>query len=354
MDTQQDQWLEFLQQQGANIENRRVNGFGSTDAQLAHTEEDNTVIVPLTHLALLRARGSDTADFLQGQSSNDVRLVDSKHHQLNSYCSPKGRILALFTLFMRDQVHYLQLPQERLDPIQKRLGMFVMRSDVKLESAGKELPAFGLYGPQAQALLQKYLGRCPSEAFDTLTIDGVTILRQPGSSPRFSCFAEPDRLIALWHQLAPEVTPAGANAWDLQEIRAGIPSIEAEAVEAFVPQMVNLQLINGVNFKKGCYPGQEVVARMQYLGKLKRRMYRAHLESAQLPAAGSALFSPGSESGQGAGKVVRAAHSPNGGCELLAVAEISAAEEQALFLQSAEGPELKLLKLPYPFEPSDK
>ena len=352
MSEQQNSWLSFLQQQGAIINEGRVADFGNTAAELQGV--DNTIIVPLTHLALLRASGADTADFLQGQTSNDVRHVDAEHHQLSSYCTPKGRMLALFTLFMRDDDYYLQLPQELLEAVQKRLTMFVMRSAVKLESMGDTLPSFGLSGPQADALLSKALGDCPGEAGESLTIDGITVLRRPGTLPRFICHGETEKVIALWQSLAADVQPAGADPWDLLEIRAGIPNISSASVEAFVPQMVNLQLVDGVNFKKGCYPGQEVVARMQYLGKLKRRMYRVHADSTPPPVTGTALFSPDSASAQGAGKVVRAAPSPDGGSELLVVAEVSHAEQQTLFLQDENGPQLTLLELPYPFEQNDK
>ena len=351
MGDQDNSWFSFLQQQGATINEGRVADFGDAATELQGV--DNTIIVPLTHLGLLRASGADTADFLQGQTSNDVRQVGAEHHQLSSYCTPKGRMLALFTLFMREDDHYLQLPQELLEAVQKRLTMFVMRSDVKLESVGDTLPSFGLSGPQADALLSKALGSCPGEAGESLTIDGITVLRRPGTLPRFTCLGETERMVALWQTLAAEALPAGAAPWDLLEIRAGIPNINSGSVEAFVPQMVNLQLVDGVNFKKGCYPGQEVVARMQYLGKLKRRMYRVHADSTP-PATGTALFSPDSASAQGAGKVVRAAPAPNGGSELLVVAEVSTAEQQTLFLQDENGPQLTLLELPYAFEQNDK
>ena len=352
MGEMQSNWQAWLQQQGANIENGRVVDFGNAAAERAAAEE-KAIITPLTHLSLLRASGSDTADFLQGQTSNDVRLVDVGHHQLNSYNTPKGRMLAIFTLFMRDDDYYLQLPTELLEAVQKRLTMFVMRSDVKLEAVDGEMASIGLAGPQAEQLLSDALGSCPAEVEETLTLDGVTVLRRPGVSPRFICTAASERLSALWQALATHATPCGAGVWDLLEIRAGIPHISSATVEAFVPQMTNLQLINGVNFKKGCYPGQEVVARMQYLGKLKRRMYRVAIDTDATPADGSELFSPESASGQGAGKVVRAATAPEGGVEALVVAEIAAAEADALYLGSENGPKLALLELPYAFEPNE-
>ncbi len=351
MGNEQNNWLSFLQQQGAKMEDGRVIDFGNGVAELQGAAE-GTVIIPLSHLSLLRASGNDTAEFLQGQTSNDVRLVDAEHHQLSSYNTPKGRMLALFTLFMRNDDYYLQLPQELLEAVQKRLTMFVLRSEVKLECTDGQMASFGLSGAQAEQLLNEALGSCPAEAGDSLTLDGVTLLRRPGNQPRFICIAETGRLTALWQSLSQQAQPCGAAVWDLLEIRAGIPQIVSATVEAFVPQMVNLQLVNGVNFKKGCYPGQEVVARMQYLGKLKRRMYHATVDSNELPTTGSELFSPESASGQGAGKVVRSAPSPDGGCELLVVAEVSCAEADALYLESENGPKLRLLQLPYAFEQS--
>jgi len=353
MSNQQNSWHTFLRQQGGNIVDDHVVDFGDAAGELSHTT-DGTVLVPLSHLALLRASGTDCAEFLQGQTSNDVRLVDDGHHQISSYSTAKGRMLALFTLFLRDNDFYLHLPQELLEAVQRRLTMFVLRSDVKLTNASDEFPSFGISGPQATSLLQQALGGYPTEVGETLTIDGITLLHIPGQHPRFVCFGAPERLTTLWQRLATEAMPAGATAWDLLDIRAGIPNLATGTVEAFVPQMVNLQLINGVNFKKGCYPGQEVVARMQYLGKLKRRMYRASVDSAELPSSGTALYSPVSESGQGAGKVVRAAPSPRGGYELLVVAEVSCAEVNELYLQDEHGARLTLLDLPYKFEPDDK
>ena len=160
-------------------------------------------------------------------------------------------------------------------------------------------------------------------------------------------------LAETWRELLGAAQQTGPEFWSLMEIRAGMPTVFEDTLEAFVPQMANLQLIGGVSFTKGCYTGQEVVARMQYLGKLKRRMYHAHVDTAQAPARGAELFSPSSESAQGAGRVVDVAASPQGGYELLAVIQISSAEAGDLHLESAEGPRLHLLDLPYAFEAAE-
>jgi folate-binding protein YgfZ len=137
------------------------------------------------------------------------------------------------------------------------------------------------------------------------------------------------------------------------DIRAGIPNVFEDTVEAFVPQMANLQLVGGVSFTKGCYTGQEVVARMQYLGKLKRRMYHARVDAGQPPTPGTEVFSPSSDSGQGAGRIVDAAASPDGGYEVLAVLQISSADANDLQLGDIDGPALQLMELPYAFEQSE-
>lgn len=342
------EWQQFLQQQGARLDEGGVRNFGDAVAELQHSLQGD-ILCPILHQGLLRASGTDTATFLQGQTSNDVRHVDGEHHQLNSYCTPKGRILTLFRLFQRGDDYFLQLPQQLLAATQKRLTMYILRSQVILTDASGELPCLGLAGPNAPQLLQQQLGIAPTEVGEALTHNEVTVLRIPGETPRFLLFAPVERAISLWQSLTPAARPVGAPCWQLQEIQAGLPSVVEATVEAFVPQMLNLQLVDGVNFKKGCYPGQEVVARMQYLGKLKRRMYRARSNGDEPPKAGDELFSPVSESGQGSGKVVAAAPAAEGGHELLVVAEIAGVEQGALYLGDATGPRLELLPLPYPF-----
>jgi hypothetical protein len=140
----------------------------------------------------------------------------------------------------------------------------------------------------------------------------------------------------------------GATVWSLLGIRAGVPQVYGATTEAFVPQMINLHSIEGVSFRKGCYTGQEVVARMQYLGKLKRRMFLAHVDGSVAPKAGDELFSRETESGQGTGKVVDAQPAPQGGYDLLAVIHIAAVEAgSAIQLQDQNGPLLQFQPLPY-------
>lgn len=341
------EWQTFLGEAGARIEHGRVRDFGDPAAESAAALDSN-VLADLSHFALVEVTGEDATDFLQGQFSNDVRRVTEEHSQLSSHCTPKGRVLVSFRLFSRDGAYYLRLAQGLLEPALKRLRMYVLRSKVALEDRSDELARFGISGPDAQALLQSALPEVPADVDASVTTDGVTLIRIPGLKPRYEVYGVPARLQPLWTQLAEKARPVGEDAWQLLDIHAGIPTVLPETTEAFVPQMINLHAIDGVSFRKGCYPGQEVVARMQYLGKLKRRMYRAHVDTEQRPAPGDALFSEASGSGQGAGKVVDARPAPGDGYEMLVVAQISEVEGgHTLQLGDASGPALRLEELPY-------
>lgn len=314
------------------------------DAPLA-TAFPACAICDLSHFGLIKISGPDKRAFLQGQLTNDINAVSEELAQLSSYCSPKGRMLGSFWIFQRGDDLFLQLPQSRLPAILKRLQMFVLRSQVELEDVSNSLARFGLNGDCAEILLP-YV---PENEKASHTGDSVTVIRIPGETPRYELIGPPETMTALWKNASVRAKRVNRDYWALMDIRAGIPNVYDETVEAFVPQMANLQLLDGVSFTKGCYTGQEVVARMQYLGKLKRRMYRAHIDTEERPAPGTELFSPSSESGQGAGRIVDAAPAPDGGFEVLAVLQISSAEAGDLHLQSADGPTLTLMDLPYPF-----
>ena len=310
-----------------------------------------SAICDLSHLGLIRARGEEAAKFLQGQLTNDTRLIASDHAQLTAWCSPKGRMTAIFLAFQRDADLYLQLPAARLDPVLKRLRLYVLRSKVELADASAELVRVGLAGDCVAVALRNAV---PAKPLVVARSGGLTVIRLPGDVPRVEVLGPVDEMSPLW-QRAEAAGAAAANAdwWALQDIRAGVPTVYEPTVEAFVPQMANLQLVDGVSFTKGCYTGQEVVARMQYLGKLKRRMRYAYVAAPVRPGPGDDLWAPGSESGQGAGKVVDARPAPDGGSELLAVIETASAAAGEVRLGGPDGPLLDFRPLPYALPEDD-
>jgi folate-binding protein YgfZ len=338
------EWQQFLLSQGAVPDDRDLPLF-SNAALLP-----DCALSALVDQGLIRVSGEDAQTFLQGQTTNDIKLVNAERSQLSGYCSPKGRMMALFRVFQHGDDLILMLPRERLDAVLKRLTMFVLRAKVKLSDASDELAVAGIAGDCAPGLLPA----APEADNTSAAADGLTMVRLPGDRPRFLVVGEPASVQGWWQQAAAQASPASPDGWPLLDIRAGQPSVVEATNEAFVPQMANLQLVNGVSFTKGCYTGQEVVARMQYLGTLKRRMYRVHIATDACPTPGTELFSASSASGQGAGKVVDARPSPDGGCEALVVCQISSMDAGDLRLQDASGPALELAELPYAFESQEQ
>ena len=343
--TVNEAWKSFLLKQGAVLESERVLHFGHA-APERRTAAQGHILADLSDQVLIRARGDDTLNFLNGQLSNDLRQLDAAHSQLASWCSPKGRMLVIFRLFRRGSDTLLQFPAALLENTLKRLRMFVLRSKVTLENVEAELVSIGLSGPDAKKILAEAAGFAPGGDNACETRDDVTIISMPGPHPRYEIIAPTAAVEKLWESLKSKATPVGPAVWAWLDIMAGIPSVHPGTSEEFVPQMANLEAVGGVNFKKGCYPGQEIVARMQYLGKLKQRMYRAHVEGDVMPRPGDPIFAPDFP-GQSAGTVVDAQAAPDNGYDLLAVIQISSATAGKLHLASETGPQLSLHPLPY-------
>lgn len=343
----QQLWQQFLQSSSSTAPS------ATADASLAEIQQALTsglngeVLCDLSHYGLIRASGADTATFLQNQFANDVRLVNASTSQLNAYCTPKGRALAFFRLWLRDDAYYLRLPNAILEPTLKRLRMYVLMSKVVLENASDQLLRIGYSGPQAEARLRDHIASVPVTVDQVLHANGLTLIRLPGPQPRFEIYGELEPMQRLWTALATQARRVGADSWELLDIHSGLPEVVPETVEAFVPQMINLQAINALSFKKGCYPGQEIVARLHYLGKLKRRMYLCHSDAGTVPAPGSPLLATDVEPRQSVGEVVRAQANPAGGVDLLAVIEVAAAGNRPIAAENAPQALMIFRDLPY-------
>ena len=346
------EWQSFLQNAGAEIENNTVISFGNAEREqrVIHT---GLVISDLSHFGLIAVYGEDSADFLQGQLTNDIRNVSTQHSQLSAACTPKGRMLANFRIFKRENTFYLRIPMGLLESILKRLKMFTLMSKVTIEDASQSLVRFGVSGPNADEHLTKTISELPKQVDDISQSDGYTVIRVPGIQPRYEIYGSLDDMQTLWNHLDVHAAPVGAGAWSMLDILAGIPNIYPETSEAFVPQMLNMELINGVNFQKGCYTGQEIVARMQYLGKAKRRMFHILINTNDTVSPGDKLFSAESKSAQGTGTIVEAQAKPGGGYEALAVINIADIENPDLKLFDENGPAISIEALPYEF-PAEK
>jgi len=342
------EWKEFLQKAGAEFSEAGVTHYGNLPRELSVAITGN-VFADLSHYGLVSVHGEDAQDFLQSQFSNDIRQVDDTHSQYSGYCSAKGRLLASFRIFRRGDSYYLCLPAEMIEDLISRLRMFVLRSKVTIEEAGNTFVYLGVSGGEASEKLCDISGDLPESVHEVIQDEEQLTIRVPGIHPSYEVFTSVERARVLWDKLNVDSAAIGAEAWQLLDIQAGVPVIYRQTRESFVPQMANMQLVDAVSFKKGCYPGQEVVARMQYLGKLKRRMYKLRTHTEIRPEPGDELFR-GEDASQSTGKVVSAAAHPDGGYALLAVLQISSAEGGGdLHLGASDGPGVVIEPLPYPF-----
>lgn len=312
-----------------------------------------TGYAPLPDTGILSLNGKDAAKLLQGQATCDILGLPPGQTTLGAFCTAKGRAIAVFRVLRLEDRIFLLLPVELLETVRKHLQKYVLRADVKIENVTAQWSAFGLFGEKASAAL-KTLGLPPLNQDNEAEGQGGFLasfyaIRIPDpDSPRLLVLVDAAKMEGIARFMEKQEIPRwDSSRWLLEDIRAGLPSITTATIEEFVPQMLNLDLVGGISFTKGCYTGQEIVARTHYLGSLKRRMFRLIGSGGSLPQAGESLQSDGQE-GQITGMVVRCASSQDGSFELLAVMNTALAENAGATFRTLAGDELTLSKLPYP------
>lgn len=348
-----DTWNQFLATQGARHTAAVLNDFGRA---LSPAELAEGFVAPVTDLGLIAVSGADAASFLHNQLTNDVQHLTADSARLAAYCTPKGRILASFLMWRNETTIFLQLPRELQAVIQKRLHMFVMRAKATLSDAAGDQPnqvMIGMGGQKSAAVLATWFATVPATPYAKLDHAMGTLIRVADAfgAPRYQWLLSAQTAMTVWPVLSAALASGGNDAWNLSEIHAGVPRIGAATQEQFVPQMINFELLGGVNFKKGCYPGQEIVARSQYLGKLKRR---TTLVSIADPAAkaGDELYAL-SDPAQPAGMVVYAAPNGAGGVDALVELKLAAMDEARVRLGAPDGAALTFLPMPYVLDALD-
>ena len=301
-------------------------------------------VAPVPHLGVIRVEGLDAATFLQGQLTQDFVLLKDDEARLAAFCSAKGRMQASFVGFKRAAHHensgalsdiLLVCNRDILEATRKRLSMFVMRARARLVDASADYALYGLAGDTITSIANYSYTPWANARFYAASV--VSLYPADGIQR------------ALWLGPADEAAPAGPvlaeDVWRWGEVRSGIASISAKIVDAFVPQMLNYESVGGVNFKKGCYPGQEVVARSQFRGTLKRRAYLVHCTRPM--AAGDEVFGL-ADNTQPCGTVAQAAESPHGGFDAIVSMQVAAALAGGLTLGTPDGAAINVLALPYP------
>jgi len=290
----------------------------------------------LKRLGILSCTGDEAREFLHAQLTNDISALTADRARYAGWCSAKGRLLANFLVVPQAQGFLLQLSRDLAPAVAKRLSMFVLRAKVKVADASNEWAQFGLWGAgAAERLAALGMPVPPGDLAVAAAADAVVVR------------IAQQKFVLLVKAALRDRVPGNCDegAWALEEIRAGRPLVVQATQDLFVPQMVNLERLGAVDFKKGCYPGQEIVARTQYRGVLKRRMMRARVAAAAAP--GGELYADDLP-GQASGTVVNAAPAPEGGSELLAVVQISSLESASpIHLGTVDGPQLELLPLPF-------
>lgn len=290
-------------------------------------------VARLDHLGVIQIEGEDAAKFLHGQLTQDFALLDLNNARLAAFCSAKGRMQASFIGFKRPAGDILLVcSKDLLAPTLKRLSMFVMRAKARLSDASERFAVYGLAGNAIKNIAAGADSAWAKADFGTET---VVNLYPADGTPR-----------QLWVAPADVAVPQGdalaLGTWLWSEVRSGVATLSQPVFEAFVPQMLNYESVGGVNFKKGCYPGQEVVARSQFRGTLKRRAFV--VQASGPVAAGQEIFAPGDDE-QPVGTVVQAASSPEGVVQAIVSLQLSAVSVGGLHVGAVE---LQVQPLPYP------
>jgi hypothetical protein len=301
---------------------------------------DSAFFCPLSHEGVLAVRGLDASKFLQGQLTCNLNYLNEHSTSLGARCTPKGRMLSSFRILSEGDGYLLAMASELLEAQLTDLKKYAVFSKSQLSDESAAWVRFGLAGGDG-ALVGLGLD-LPQSADSVVRGNGLIALRL--ADGRAELWAPAAEAETVHNRLAAHLPQVPLNAWLLAQVRAGIGQVFGATRELFIPQMINLQAVGGVSFKKGCYTGQEIVARMQYLGKLKRRLYHLSLAEDIPPESGTELFSP--VHGSSVGEVVLAAKAEHG-VELLAVLQDDAATDGRVYLSNVQGTPLGLLDLPY-------
>ncbi len=332
-------WQAYLEQEGATIEDNGAIIFNDSDINITATP----LAVPLSGFAMLAVGGSDRHVFLHGQFINDLNLIEEPAAQISAWCNAKGQLITNFIIINTGIAYLLIFKADLKEFVQKRLGMFVMRSDVTINDISDTSPLVGLANVSANRNdLPSLLKDFPTEPGEINAFDGLIVVCHPDGSGRYLITGSVEALIKNSAKFISIVTMTGSHAWDLLDILAGLPWVTSSTQEQYLPQMLNLDALKGLSYQKGCYPGQEIIARLHYRGEVKKRL--SLIQSGQPLSIDDQLISE--QSNGKAGTVINSATHPDGKAYALAVIELSKLKEKLLI----ENKEITIIDLPYATE----
>jgi len=331
----QETWQAFLKQEGATILNNDVVDFNHSDINLSKTP----LATPLSGFAMLAVGGNDRHVFLHGQFINDLNLIEEPAAQISAWCNPKGQLITNFLIINTGIAYLLIFKEDLKDFVQKRLGMFVMRSDVTINDISDSSPLLGLANCNDLASSNKSF---PTDTGEVNAFDGLIVICHPDGSDRYLITGSIEALKQNVSKFKNSLTMAGSHIWNLLDILAGLPWVTSLTQEQYLPQMLNLDALKGLSYQKGCYPGQEVIARLHYRGEVKKRL--SLIQSEQPLSIGDQLSSE--QSNSMVGTIINSATHPDGLCYALAVIVLDKLNDKLII----DNQEITILELPYTIE----
>jgi tRNA-modifying protein YgfZ len=328
-----ENWKTFLLNEQVSV------GDGSRTVDLGIDNIGNKNIYALTHLAILKVSGNDATKLLQGQVTCNVNDLSETKGSLAAMCNPKGRAIATFFMVKKEDIFLLVLPVELLETVKKKLQMYILRSDAKVTDGSDELCLIGLVEPSqsGQGFVTEILQDKASIAINF-----------PASTSRKLLITNIDNAMRFWSEKVDSqgFRKASPVEWRYLDILSGIPWLTTETSEEFIPQMLNLDKLGGISFNKGCYTGQEIVARTHYLGKSKREMVLADCQCSTPPEPMSNIINNDSEELDVVGKVLLAQQG-QGNCKMLVILQLTESSYDNLGLQEDKLAQIKLIPFRY-------
>lgn len=309
-------------------------------------QQTNAQYFDLSHFSLLEITGKDAFSFLHSQLTCDLNDLDTNGWLFSAWCLPNGKVICTFFIFANDDSFFLILPSMLKDKITKRLTMYVLRSEVTITDVSDNYAMFGLAGNNLKDILDSTITKTMSVTGNLLLAADFSILQLWDKSPRYLLISKMEAVTELLNNITVTCISGERTTWSLMDIEAGIPWIINATSENFLPQMLNLDQMHGLSFKKGCYPGQEIIARLNYRGQLKKRLYLGSGETDITPGPGDRLKDK--NTGTIVGEIIDAERNTSGGFEFLTVSESKYVNSKTLVLNDMSDACIKLKSLTYP------
>jgi len=334
---------------------KSLSAFGATLSPTGHSQFSNealskelpdNIISPIPYYGILLTQGPDSRQFLQGQTTCDFDAVTDNQARLGAFCNPKGRMISSFLTARRDDQNYLlRMRRDIIDTTKAAFGKYIVFSKAEQVDISDQVIVLGLHGDKAKAALIDTFENAPDEKNQLCQQDDQLILQLDEKGLTFECWLTVEKAEKYWAQLSQSLKPVGSNQWQRLTIQRGIGELNPATIDQFIPQLLNFTLIGAVNFDKGCYTGQEVVARMHYKGKPKRGLYRIQLRGKNVKE-GQELFSDGE---QAIGTLINIATVPsdNQSTHVEALAVLAHSETEKNLSRDNQDDMIKLLNLPY-------